>query len=76
MDMGTWQIPLIFVAFFIIASVILSLIYKFGMKEKSYEEALAEQRHNTQSLLGYKPKSKDKKIKKSSKKVSLDHLEI
>ncbi|XP_045461094.1 kinectin isoform X2 [Harmonia axyridis] len=69
MDMGTWQIPLIFVAFFIIASVILSLIYKFGMKEKSYEEALAEQRHNTQSLLGYKPKSKDKKIKKSSKKT-------
>lgn len=69
MDLGTLQIPMICAAFFVIASVILGLIYKFGMKEKSYEEALAEQRHSTQSLLGIKQKSKEKKIKKPSKKV-------
>ncbi|KAL3288433.1 hypothetical protein HHI36_002879 [Cryptolaemus montrouzieri] len=69
MDLETMQIPLIFVGVLIVASLILSLVYKFGMKSKSYEEALAEQRQNTQSLLGIKPKPKDKKTKKISKKT-------
>ncbi|XP_044746115.1 ribosome-binding protein 1 [Coccinella septempunctata] len=61
---------LMFVAIiFVIASVILGLIYKFGMKEKSYEEALAEQKLSTQSLLGIKQKPKEKKNKKISKKA-------
>lgn len=41
------------------------------MKEKSYEEALAEQRQHAQVLLGPKAKPKDKKPKKTSKKVIL-----
>ncbi|CAG9860393.1 unnamed protein product [Phyllotreta striolata] len=60
---------LIFAALFVIASFSLFLIYKFGIKEKSYEEALAEQRLQTNALLGTKSKTKDKKSKKASKKI-------
>ncbi|KAJ3648678.1 hypothetical protein Zmor_020462 [Zophobas morio] len=63
------QIPFIFVSLFSLASVVLIFIYKFGIKEKSYEEALAEQRQQTHILLGIKPKLKEKKSKKLSKKV-------
>jgi ribosome-binding protein 1 len=62
------QIPFIFVSLFSLASVVLIFIYKFGIKEKSYEEALAEQRHQSHILLGIKPKSKEKKNKKITKK--------
>jgi ribosome-binding protein 1 len=65
------QIPFIFVSLFSLASVVLIFIYKFGIKEKSYEEALAEQRHQSHILLGIKPKSKEKKNKKITKKVCL-----
>lgn len=68
MDLQSMQIPLIFLSSFVFGFLVLSFVYKFGMKEKSYEEAIAEQRHNTQSLLGIKPKPKDKKIKKLNKK--------
>lgn len=64
-----FQIPLVFVSVFSIASVLLIFIFKFGIKEKSYEEALAEQRQQTSVLLGAKPKAKDKKNKKVVKKV-------
>ncbi|KAG5890213.1 hypothetical protein JTB14_028755 [Gonioctena quinquepunctata] len=40
----------------------------YGIKEKSYEEALAEQRQQTNALLGVKPKPKEKKSKKAAKK--------
>ncbi|KYB26693.1 ribosome-binding protein 1 isoform X2 [Tribolium castaneum] len=64
-----FQIPFVFVSLFSLASVLLIFVYKFGIKEKSYEEALAEQRQQTQILLGVKPKLKEKKNKKTAKKV-------
>nr|CAH7764673.1 unnamed protein product [Callosobruchus chinensis] len=60
--------PLIFVAIFLVACLSLFLVYKVGIKEKSYEEALAEQRQQSNTLLGIKPKPKDKKNKKAGKK--------
>lgn len=64
-----FQTPLIVVVLFVIASVTLFFVYKFGIKEKSYEEALAEQRQQTQTLLGVvsKPKKKSKKAAKKAK---------
>lgn len=69
MDVTT---PLIFVSIFILGSISLFLVYKYGIKKKSYEEVLAEQRRQTSALLGSsKPtKLKEKKInKKAAKKV-------
>lgn len=66
-------IPMVFVFIFIVACLSLVFVYKYGMKEKSYEEALAEQRQQTQALLGTKPKPKEKKPKKPSKKVCKNH---
>lgn len=56
---------------FVVSAVILLLISAFGIKEKSYEEALAEQKKLTSGLLGtgQKPKPKEKKQKKAGKKV-------
>ncbi|CAH0551248.1 unnamed protein product [Brassicogethes aeneus] len=65
MDIST---PIIFIGIFIIACVSLFLVFKFGIKEKSYEEAVAEQRQQTNALLGVRAKPKEKKSKKSSKK--------
>ncbi|XP_072388592.1 uncharacterized protein alt isoform X6 [Diabrotica undecimpunctata] len=59
---------LIFIALFAVASFLLFVVYKFGIKEKSYEEALAEQRQQTNILLGTKSKPKEKKSKKANKK--------
>lgn len=64
-----FSIPLVFVGLFIVACLSLVFVYKYGMKEKSYEEALAEQRQQTHALLGSKAKPKEKKAKKPSKKV-------
>lgn len=64
-----FSLPLVFIGVFIVACLSLFIVYKYGMKEKSYEEALAEQRQQTQALLGVKPKPKEKKSKKTSKKV-------
>ncbi|KAJ8942327.1 hypothetical protein NQ318_005319 [Aromia moschata] len=66
MDLST---PSIFASIFLLACIMLFLIYKFGIKEKSYEEALAEQRQQTNVLLGTKPKPKEKKNKKASRKL-------
>lgn len=66
MDVST---PLIFIALFLLAFCSLFLVYKYGIKEKSYEEALAEQRQTTNALLGVKPKPKEKKNKKAAKKL-------
>ncbi|KAJ8977644.1 hypothetical protein NQ317_003622 [Molorchus minor] len=60
--------PLIFIALFLLACLSLFLVYKYGIKEKSYEEALAEQRQQTNMLLGTKPKPKEKKTKSLRKK--------
>lgn len=64
------QTALIGVGAFAVSAVILLLIAVFGIKEKSYEEALAEQRQQANVLLGTqpRPKSKDKKVKKTNKK--------
>ncbi|KAK5647613.1 hypothetical protein RI129_002505 [Pyrocoelia pectoralis] len=64
------QTALIGVGVFAVSAVILLLIAVFGIKEKSYEEALAEQRQQANVLLGtqHRPKSKDKKVKKINKK--------
>lgn len=68
-----FYIPLIFIVVFIVACLSLVIVYKYGMKEKSYEEALAEQRQQTHALLGTKAKPKEKKPKKPSKKVCIKH---
>ncbi|CAH1116950.1 unnamed protein product [Phaedon cochleariae] len=65
MDLST---PLLFIVLFLIACFSLFLVYKYGVKQKSFEEALAEQRQQTNALLGLKPKPKEKKNKKASKK--------
>lgn len=62
-------VPLIFISVLVVALFSLSLVFKFGIKKKSYEEALAEHRKHTSALLGTKPKLKEKKIKKAAKKV-------
>lgn len=66
-------IPLVVIIVFVIVFASLFFVYKFGIKEKSYEEALAEQRQQTNALLGARPKPKEKKAKKA-KKVKLNLL--
>lgn len=64
------QSALVCVLVFVVSGTILFLISMFGMREKSYEEALAEQRQLTGGLLNSgKLKTKDKKPKKTGKKV-------
>ncbi|GLV33417.1 aluminum tubes [Carabus blaptoides fortunei] len=65
------QSALVCVLVFVVSAAILLLISMFGMREKSYEEALAEQRQLTSGLLGtyQRPKPKEKKQKKAGKKV-------
>lgn len=66
------QAAIIGVAIFVVSGIILLSISLFGIKEKSYEEALAEQRQQTNALLGQQTKSKpkeNKKQKKAGKKV-------
>ncbi|KAF5308177.1 hypothetical protein FQR65_LT06357 [Abscondita terminalis] len=69
------QSALIGVTAFIVSAGILLVISMFGMKEKSYEEALAEQRQQSNALLGIhqRSKPKDKKVKKVNKKVKEKH---
>lgn len=55
------------VAGFGVAVACLLIFFKFGIKEKSYEEALAEQRQFSNALLGTRPKPKEKKVKKAKK---------
>ncbi|KAF5303624.1 hypothetical protein FQA39_LY09871 [Lamprigera yunnana] len=64
------QSALIGVAVFLISAGILLFISMFGIKEKSYEEALAEQRQQANALLGVQQRSKpkEKKAKKIYKK--------
>lgn len=65
-------VALIGIGVFIVSAAILLLVAVFGIKEKSYEEAVAEQRQQTNALLGInnKPKAKEvKKQKKAHKKV-------
>ncbi|XP_030763527.1 kinectin isoform X7 [Sitophilus oryzae] len=63
-------VPLIFVGVLVIGSFSLFLVFKLGIKKKSYEEALAEHRKQTSALLGPKLKPKEKKSKKAAKKVN------
>lgn len=60
------------VGFFVFSGALLLLISMFGIKEKSYEEAIAEQKLQSNALFGSgnRLKSKDKKQKKVGKKVS------
>lgn len=58
------------VSLFVVALACLLLFFRFGVREKSYEEALAEQRQQANALLPARPKPKDKKAKKA-KKVQL-----
>lgn len=64
------QSALICVLVFVVSGAILLLISMFGIKEKSYEEALAEQRKLTSGLLGtnQKKSNKEKKQKQKEKK--------
>lgn len=66
-----FQGALICVLVFVVSGAILLLISMFGIKEKTYEEALAEQRKLTSGLLGTNQKlkmSKEKKQKQKEKK--------
>ncbi|CAH1127676.1 unnamed protein product [Ceutorhynchus assimilis] len=62
--------PLIFFSIFIFASIALFLVYKYGIKKKTFEEALAEHKKQTSALLGPKIKPKEKKSKKAAKKAN------
>lgn len=67
MDVQTGIIGLVL---FLASGAVLLFVAMFGARQKSYEEALAEQRLQTQALLGIKqPKPKEKKAKKANKKV-------
>lgn len=63
------QSTFVCVLVFVVSGAILLIVSMFGMRVKSYEEALAEQRQLTGGLLASRPKSKDKKQKKTGKKV-------
>ncbi|XP_017883583.1 kinectin isoform X2 [Ceratina calcarata] len=65
------QTGLICVAVVVVSAAVIALVSMFGMKEKSYEEAIAEQRKLPDDLLlNKKDKGKEKKHKnKAGKKV-------
>jgi ribosome-binding protein 1 len=67
------QTGLVYVAVVVLSAVVIFVISMFGIKEKTYEEAIAEQRNMPEEnlLLGRsgKDKVKDKKQKKTGKKV-------
>jgi ribosome-binding protein 1 len=67
------QTGLIYVGVVVLSAVVIFVISMFGIKEKTYEEAIAEQRNMPEEnlLLGRsgKDKTKDKKQKKAGKKV-------
>ncbi|XP_060830973.1 kinectin-like isoform X1 [Bombus pascuorum] len=65
------QTGLVYVAVVVISAAVIVLVSMFGIKEKSYEEAIAEQRKLPDDLLSNKKdKSKEKKHKnKAGKKV-------
>jgi len=67
------QTGLVCVGVVVLCAVVIFVISMFGIKEKTYEEAIAEQRNMPEEnlLLGRsgKDKVKDKKQKKTGKKV-------
>ncbi|XP_012272203.1 kinectin isoform X1 [Orussus abietinus] len=65
------QTGAVYVGIVLLSAVVIVLVSMFGIKEKSYEEAIAEQRKLPDDLLlGKKDKGKEKKHKnKSGKKV-------
>lgn len=67
------QTGLVYVGVVVLSAVVIFVISMFGIKEKTYEEAIAEQRSMPEEnlLLGRsgKDKVKDKKQKKTGKKV-------
>ncbi|XP_076645160.1 uncharacterized protein LOC143354752 [Halictus rubicundus] len=72
-DIGSMDIQtgLVYVAVVVISAAVIVLVSMFGIKEKSYEEAIAEQRKLPDDLLlSKKDKGKEKKHKnKAGKKV-------
>lgn len=66
-----WQTGLLWFVFVAVSAAVLLFISMAVTKEKSYDEAIAEQRQQTSMLLGTQSKSKlkDKKQKKAGKKV-------
>ncbi|XP_066263175.1 ribosome-binding protein 1 isoform X2 [Euwallacea similis] len=67
--------PLIFASLFLFASASLFVVYKYGIKKKSYEEVLAEHRKQASALLGPRPKPKEKKSsKKAAKKLNKEKV--
>lgn len=67
------QTGLVCIGVSVLSAVVIFVISIFGVKEKTYEEAIAEQRNIPEEnlLLGRsgKDKTKDKKQKKAGKKV-------
>lgn len=67
------QTSLIYAGVVLLSAAVIFVISMFGIKEKTYEEAIAEQRNMPEEnlLIGHsnKDKPKDKKQKKTGKKV-------
>lgn len=67
------QTSLIYGGVVVLSAVVIFVISMFGIKEKTYEEAIAEQRNMPEENLllarSNKDKPKDKKQKKAGKKV-------
>jgi len=66
------QTGLVCVGVVVLCALVIFVISMFGIKEKTYEEAIAEQRNMPENLLlgrSGKDKVKDKKQKKTGKKV-------
>nr|XP_033199974.1 uncharacterized protein LOC117162220 [Bombus vancouverensis nearcticus] len=65
------QTELVYIAVVVISAAVIVLVSMFGIQEKSYEEAIAEQRKFPDDLLlNKKDKSKEKKHKnKAGKKI-------
>lgn len=70
MDVAT---AFLVVGFVVFSGALLLIISMFGIKEKSYEEAIAEQKQQSNALFGNikGSKSKEKKLKKVGKKVRI-----
>lgn len=68
-----FQVALIGLGVFVVSGAILLFISMFGIKQKSYEEAMAEKRQAANQLLStttkIKHKETNKKQKKANKKV-------
>src|SRR5665811_1405992 len=77
------ELGLVVLGFALITGLAIYFVSIVGVKEKSFEEAIAEQKKRSEELLGVqkvKPKSikkeKNKKVVKRKEKITVSDLEI